>query len=226
MPIFAFASSTYALKEYLLFIDTETSGVPLRWDRPYSDQKNWPSVIQVAWIIYECHGKEIRRVCEYIYDKDITISKASQKIHGLDLAILASRGNRRKDVLRKLAHDINKYNPLIIGHFIELDVQVLSADFFRAQLDNPFIGKNFFCTMLNSEKYAFNPQTKYLRLAQLYAHLFDTTPETLHEAERDAELTATCFFELYNRNELRDEDFQRQQKRFTKNLNIKEKLTV
>ncbi len=214
------------MKEYLLFIDTETSGVPLRWDRPYSDQKNWPSVIQVAWIIYDCHSKEIRRVCEYIYDKDISISKASQKIHGLDIEMLASHGSRRKDVLRKLAHDINKYNPLIIGHFVELDVQVLSADYFRAQLDNPFIGKDFFCTMLSSEKFSYNPQIKYLRLSQLYDHLFDLEPKTLHEAEIDAELTATCFFELCSRNELGKNDFQIQQKRFAENLNILKKLTV
>lgn len=226
MPIFVFATSTYALKEYLLFIDTETSGIPLRWDRPYSDQKNWPSVIQVAWIIYDWQANEIRRVCEYIYEKDISISKASKKVHHIDIALLAERGTHRKGVLRKLAHDINKYNPLIIGHFVELDIQILSADFFRAQLDNPFIGKDFFCTMLNSEKYALNPQTKYLRLAQLYDYLFKLMPKTLHEALADAELTANCFFELRNRNELAREDFQIQQQRFEKELNILEKLTV
>lgn len=226
MSIFAIAPSIYPLKEYLLFIDTETSGVPLRWDRPYSDDKNWPSVIQVAWIIYNRQGKEIRRVNEYIYEKNITISKESEKIHGISLEKLLAQGNKRKDVLRKLTYDISKYDPLIIAHFIELDVHILSADFYRAQLNNPFIGQEFFCTMLSSVKFVRNPRSKYLRLAQLYEYLFDKTPKTIHEAEGDAELTATCYFELYNKKLLCAEDFANQQLQFSRNLNITEKLTV
>lgn len=208
------------MKNYLLFIDTETSGIPLRWNRPYSDDRNWPNVIQVAWIIYATDGTEIKRTNKYIYEDDIDIAPASYDVHGITIEFLRQRGNKRKEVLRKLAHDIQKYTPLIIGHFVELDVQVLSADYYRARLRNPFVDQSFFCTMLDSEKYAFNPSVNYLRLPQLHEHLFDRPLTDPHEAEQDAVATARCFFELWNRHGITELDIQQQQKLFSQKLNF------
>ncbi|WP_437919809.1 3'-5' exonuclease [Sphingobacterium sp. LRF_L2] len=211
------------MKDYLLFIDTETSGIPKRWNRPYSDQHNWPSVIQVAWIIYTLDGHEVKRMSSYIYENDIHISTDSYKVHGIQSTFLKDNGQRRKHILRKLAYDIKKYRPLIIGHFIELDVQVLSADFYRAQLQNPFIEQDFFCTMLDSKKYVINPSIEYLRLPQLFEQLFDERPTELHEAERDAEITAKCFFELVHRQEISRLDVAKQKDQFLKKLNFLDK---
>jgi len=208
------------LKSYLLFIDTETSGIPQRWNRPYSDEKNWPHVIQVAWIVYEVNGTEVKRTSKYIYEDDIEISPASYGVHGITSVFLKQYGNKRKEVLRKLTHDIQKYKPIIIGHFVELDVQVLSADYYRANLKNPFIGQSFFCTMLDSEKYAANPSTTYLRLPQLHEYLFDNSLTEIHEAEQDASATARCFFELCGRREITELDIERQQKMFSQKLNF------
>lgn len=211
------------MKNYLLFIDTETSGIPLRWNRPYSDEKNWPYVIQVAWIIFEEDGTEIKRTSRYIYEEDISISPSSYKIHGITGDFLQQRGDKRKGVLRKLAHDIQKYSPLIIGHFVELDVQVLSADYYRARLKNPFLDRSFFCTMLDSKKHTLNPSVNYLRLAQLHEHLFDEPLTDLHEAEQDACATAKCFFELWNRQEITGLDIEQQQELFSQKLNFSDK---
>jgi len=211
------------LKDYLLFIDTETSGMPVRWDRPLADSANWPYAIQVAWIIYSKDGKEIKRVSKYIYEKDISITTDSLKIHGISEDFIKEKGLKRKEVLRKLAHDVKKYDPLIVGHFLELDLQVLSADYLRAQLKNPFMEQPFFCTMLKSKKYVLNPSVQYLRLPQLHKHLFSKKPEDIHEAENDAELTAKCFFELQAQSELTPEDFEAQQAKFSQKFNFKDK---
>lgn len=211
------------MKTHLLFIDTETSGIPQRWNRPYSDGKNWPHVIQVAWIVCHKDGTEIKRTSKYIYDMDIEISPASFKVHGITNSFLQQHGEKRKAVLRKLAHDIQKYDPLVIGHFIELDVQVLSADYYRAKLKNPFINQVFFCTMLESEKYAVNPSINYLRLSQLHECIFNRTLTDIHEAEQDASATAKCFFELRNREEITDYDIERQQELFSQKLNFLDK---
>ncbi|NGM63958.1 3'-5' exonuclease [Sphingobacterium sp. SGR-19] len=211
------------MKNHLLFIDTETSGIPQRWNRPYSDEKNWPHVIQVAWIIYQVDGTEIKRMSKYIYDDDIKITSSSYNVHGITSEFLKQHGDRRKEVLRKLSHDIQKYNPLIIGHFVELDVQVLSADYYRANLRNPFNSQSFFCTMLDSEKYAANPSITYLRLPQLHEYLFDNLLTEIHEAEQDASATAKCFFELWNRHEITELDMERQQKMFSRKLNFLDK---
>ncbi|GHE42444.1 3'-5' exonuclease [Sphingobacterium griseoflavum] len=211
------------MKDYLLFIDTETSGIPKRWNRPYSDDKNWPAVIQLAWIIYTADGQEIKRSSKYIYEHDIAISATSRQIHGITIDFLKNHGGRRKDILRKFAYDIKKYTPLIIGHFVELDVQVLSADFFRAQLQNPFQNQALFCTMLVSKKYAVNPSSEYLRLVQLHEELFDERPREIHEAEHDAEVTARCFFEMRRRETVTEQDISSQQLRFTRELKLEDK---
>ncbi|TYR33292.1 3'-5' exonuclease [Sphingobacterium phlebotomi] len=211
------------MKNHLLFIDTETSGIPQRWNRPYSDEKNWPHVIQVAWIVYEANGTEVKRTSKYIYEDDIDITSSSYNVHGITSTFLKQHGDKRKEVLRKLAHDIQKYKPLIIGHFVELDVQVLSADYYRANLKNPFISQSFFCTMLDSEKYTANPSITYLRLPQLHEYLFNNSLTEIHEAEQDANATAKCFFELWSRREITGLDIERQQKLFSQKLNFLDK---
>lgn len=34
-----------------LFIDVETNGLPLTYNKPYTDIENWPRIVQIAWII-------------------------------------------------------------------------------------------------------------------------------------------------------------------------------
>ncbi len=37
---------------YLIF-DTETTGLPKRWDAPITDTDNWPRAVQIAWQLHE-----------------------------------------------------------------------------------------------------------------------------------------------------------------------------
>ena len=39
----------------VLFFDTETTGLPQRWNAPVTDVNNWPRLVQLAWIM--CDGK-------------------------------------------------------------------------------------------------------------------------------------------------------------------------
>ena len=40
---------------YIIF-DTETTGLPKRWDAPLSDSENWPRCIQIAWQLHDERG--------------------------------------------------------------------------------------------------------------------------------------------------------------------------
>ncbi|ADY51642.1 Exonuclease RNase T and DNA polymerase III [Pseudopedobacter saltans DSM 12145] len=210
------------MKDYLLFIDTETSGLPKRWDLPYTNNLNWPYALQISWIIYHPDGTEIKRENYFINENDVTISKDSIKIHGITEDFLKSHGKKRKDILRKLAYDIKKFDPLIIGHFVELDIHVLSVDYLRARIKNPFKGRNFFCTMLKSHDFSKNPRIKFLKLSELFEYLFDKHPADLHNAEKDAEHAADCFFELLKRGQITIQDVTKQKEYFLKQLNALE----
>ena len=40
---------------YLIF-DTETTGLPRRWDAPLTDSDNWPRAVQIAWQLHDQWG--------------------------------------------------------------------------------------------------------------------------------------------------------------------------
>jgi DNA polymerase-3 subunit epsilon len=196
------------LKKYLLFIDTETTGIPKRWNLPYSETDNWPSAVQVSWIVYDESGREIKRENFYV-DEDLEISKPSFKVHKISREFLSQNGKARKFVLQKLSEDIQQYHPLITGHFTEFDIHTLSSDFYRAGLQNPFQQSHFYCTMIKSKDYILNPEVYYLRLSQLYDFLFNEKMERSHDAEIDAEMTAKCFFEIRSRGEISENELQK-----------------
>lgn len=196
------------MKKHLLFIDTETAGVPKRWDLPYSETNNWTTAIQISWIICDENSNEIKRENFYVYADDVEISSKSYKIHGITKEFLGKNGQSRTSVLEKLSVDIRYYQPLIIGHYTEFDLHTLSCDYYRADLENPFLYSQFFCTMLKSKDYVRNPEVDCFRLPQLHDFLFDEVMERSHNALIDAEMTAKCFFEIKNRGDISEIEFQ------------------
>jgi DNA polymerase-3 subunit alpha len=52
---------------YLIF-DTETTGLPKRWDAPITDTDNWPRCIQIAWQLHD--DRETHRTPGYLVKPD------------------------------------------------------------------------------------------------------------------------------------------------------------
>lgn len=211
---FSNENTSNSLKNYILFLDTETSGLPKKWDKKYSDIQNWPHALQVAWIIFDADFNEVKRTNKYIYEPFIFISRESEQIHGLTPQFLREHGENKKNVLRKLAHDLKKYQPLIVGHFLAFDLQVIAAECVRSKLNMPFEQLIYFCTLWHSKMYVRNPNMVHMNLSHLHETLFTEIPKDLHNAEKDAEITAKCYFEMVNRNQLSTEDIENQQVRF------------
>ncbi len=199
------------MTDNLLFIDTEASGLPKKWNAPYSKVNNWPFSVQISWLVYDCKGKFIKQENHYINNNDFKISPAAQSIHGITHDFLTKHGQPRHQVMELLALDLEKYKPLLIGHFMELDLHVISADFFRSGVENPALNLGTFCTMLATKFLIINPQNKYLRLGDLYQLLFNKPLLHQHNALVDATATAECFFELTERGEINDDFILKQQ---------------
>jgi DNA polymerase-3 subunit epsilon len=200
------------LRDFLLFLDTEASGLPKKWNQPYSNSDNWPFSVQISWIIFTKERRLVKTENHYIGDRDFEIKDSAIKIHGINREYLDQHGESRNAVMQKLADDLNYYQPLVSGHFMEFDYHVVSADFYRAGIENPLKGLPTFCTMLASSYYVRDPSVKYLRLGELYTTLFDAKLENQHNALVDAQATADCFFELLNRGEITNETIERQEK--------------
>jgi DNA polymerase-3 subunit epsilon len=190
------------VKDYLLFIDTEASGLPKKWNLPYSVPENWPHAVQVSWLIFTKTGEKIKEENHYINNNDFDISPGALSVHGLTKQFLQQTGMPRRELLQLLTRDLQQYEPTVVGHFTELDYRVIGADYFREGLENPMEALSTFCIMKATQHLQQNPDSKFLRLGNLYEILFKRPLLSQHNALVDATATAECFFELVKRKEI------------------------
>lgn len=190
------------MSDYLLFIDIEASGLPKRWDGPYSAEGNWPYAIQVAWVVFDKDGRQIKEEDLYVKDNSIALCDKAIRIHRLTHEFLQLNGQSREEVLTRLQNDLQTYQPLLVGHFLEFDFHVLSADYHRIGKENPMLNYPFLCTMLATTHLVKNPVKKYLRLEELFDVLFNSSLANQHNALADAIATAKCYFTLVERRKI------------------------
>ncbi len=76
---------------YLIF-DTETTGLPKRWDAPLSDSENWPRCIQIAWQIHDAKGEIVEHKDYLIQPDGFTIPFDSEQVHGISTALAEAQG--------------------------------------------------------------------------------------------------------------------------------------
>ncbi|HET8827996.1 MAG TPA: 3'-5' exonuclease [Pelobium sp.] len=204
------------MQDYFLVIDTETSGLPKKWDAPYQTKNNWPHVLQIAWLIYNSKGELVKKENHYLKPADFKITKASTKIHQITLDFLREKGEDRLKIFKDFSNDISAYQPLIIAHFAELDFCMVGAEYHRLQLPNPMAECDLFCTLKASASYVKNPAFKFLKLNVFYKTLFKKRPKNLHNALADAELTAEIFFHLLQKGEVTPSIIENQSKAIKK----------
>jgi DNA polymerase III subunit epsilon len=192
------------LQPYILVIDTEATGLPKNWRKKFTDMANWPRMIQAAWLIYKQDGTVVKQENFYINNNDVDITPASYEIHKLDKPFLKQHGIPRQEVLQRLKDDIETYNPLIVGHFIEFDFLLLSFEYYCNNIQNPLLTLQTFCTMMYSKNIPANDKANGLPLGNLYTLLFNTPLENQHDALVDATATAKCFFYLLQTNAVND----------------------
>lgn len=200
------------MRPYILFIDTETSGLPKKWNAPCTDVNNWPYIVQISWVIYTDKGNLVKRENHYINNNDFKSSPTSVLIHGISDEYRQQWGESRLKVMTFLAEDLYQYEPLLVAHFAELDLNMMGADFYRAGIKNPAENLPSFCTMVASAPYVRNPNAKYLKLDELYFALFKYPLQNQHNALIDAFATAKCFFQLLKQGEINDIRIDQQQK--------------
>ena len=76
---------------YLIF-DTETTGLPKRWDAPITDTDNWPRCIQIAWQLHDEWGKVIESKDYLIKPDGFDIPYDAEKIHGISTILAEEQG--------------------------------------------------------------------------------------------------------------------------------------
>ena len=185
------------IKSHYMFLDTEASGEPVRWDVSSVDGSDWPYLVQISWVIYTLDGNEIKREKLYIDEKDFQSTSSALKIHKITDRFRQQNGFSRQEVLNRLILDLRKYDPLLICHFLKFDLNLLKVELRRAKIEYDLNQIPAFCTMLATKYLAGTAHARPLHLSQLYAVLFYKSLQNYHDALCDTLATAECFFELF-----------------------------
>jgi DNA polymerase-3 subunit alpha len=114
---------------YLIF-DTETTGLPKRWDAPITDTDNWPRAIQIAWQLHDAMGNCIEHQDYLIQPDGFNIPYDAEKIHGISTELAAEEGIALSDVLEKFNIALSK-TKFIVGQNLKFDVNIMGAEFHR-----------------------------------------------------------------------------------------------
>ena len=180
----------------VLVIDTETNGLPQGYVAPEDGPDGWPHPVQVAWAVYDGGGGLLVERSHIVKPDGYEIDESAARVHGISQDVARRDGVPLGAVLRELASDIARYDPLVVAHNWEFDRGVLAASFMRAGHADVLSSRPSVCTMLASTDFCDLPGGKWPRLDELFRKLFDEEPEGAHSAGGDVVSTARCFFAL------------------------------
>lgn len=181
-----------------LFFDTETTGLPRRYNAPVSDLANWPRIIQLAWQVCDAAGETLLVRSHVIRPDGFTIPADATAVHG----ITTERARREGRPVREVLEEFLLATPgaTLVAHNLEFDEKITGAEFLRAGLPNPLPDMPQICTMRQTTEFCrilgSRGGYKWPRLDQLHQHLFRRPIEGAHDAAHDVAACARCFFEL------------------------------
>ena len=195
---------------YLIF-DTETTGLPKRWDAPITDTDNWPRCIQIAWQLHDAMGNCIEHQDFLVQPDGFNIPYDAEKIHGISTELAQEKGVPLSEVLEKFNIALSK-TKFVVGQNVKFDLNIMGAEFVRENVDNPLQELPVLdtCTEHTAELCQL-PGGRYGKfklptLTELHQFLFNKPFAEAHNATADVEATTRCFLELIRREEYTKEE--------------------
>jgi DNA polymerase-3 subunit alpha len=185
---------------YLIF-DTETTGLPKRWDAPITDSANWPRCIQIAWQLHDDMGNLIEHQDYLVKPDGFNIPYDAERIHGISTELAAAEGTALAEVLEKFNVALGKAK-FIVGQNLGFDVNIMGAELHRMSVDSPMASMPVLdtCTEVTAKLLQLpggrGGKFKLPTLTELHEYLFYKPFSEAHNATADVEATTRCFFEL------------------------------
>ena len=185
---------------YLIF-DTETTGLPKRWNAPITDTDNWPRAIQIAWQLHDEMGNCVEHQDYLIQPEGFNIPYDAEKIHGISTELAQEQGVPLAEVLEKFNEALNK-TKFVVGQNVSFDLNIMGCEFYREEVVNqlqelPVLDTCTehtagLCKLPGGRGGKFKLPT----LTELHQFLFNKPFGEAHNATADVEATTRCFFEL------------------------------
>jgi DNA polymerase-3 subunit alpha len=185
---------------YLIF-DTETTGLPKRWDAPLTDFDNWPRCIQIAWQLHDEMGNLIEHQDYLVRPEGFDIPYDAERVHGISTDLAREEGISLEEMLEKFNEALGK-TKFIVGQNLGFDVNIMGAELHRAGMDSQLLELPVLdtCTETTAEMCRIpggrGGKFKLPTLTELHEYLFDEPFGEAHNATADVEATTRCFLEL------------------------------
>ncbi len=181
-----------------LFFDTETTGLPKKWNAPVTDVDNWPRLVQIAWQQYDNDGKRMSAKDYIIKPDGYIIPAEAAKVHGITTERAEKEGVALQGVLEEFAALIAVAD-VLVAHNINFDEKIIGSEFIRGNIESGLFETERICTMKSSTDFCKLPGNygyKWPKLSELHIKLFQKDFEEAHDASVDIEACARCFWEL------------------------------
>ncbi|WP_348824067.1 DNA polymerase III subunit alpha [Flavobacterium aestuarii] len=188
---------------YLIF-DTETTGLPKRWDAPITDSDNWPRCIQIAWQLHDEMGTLIEHQDYLVKPEGFNIPYDAERIHGISTELAQHDGIPLMEVLEKFNVALGKAK-FIVGQNLGFDINIMGAELHRMGVDSPMSSMPVLdtCTEVTASLLKLpggrGGKFKLPTLTELHEYLFSVPFAEAHNATADVEATTRCFLELVRR---------------------------
>ncbi|WP_121667003.1 DNA polymerase III subunit alpha [Mesonia aquimarina] len=185
---------------YLIF-DTETTGLPKRWDAPITDTENWPRAIQIAWQLHDEMGRLVEHEDFLIKPEGFNIPYDAERIHGISTELAQQDGISLEEALERFNAALAK-TKFIVGQNVGFDVNIMGAEFFRGEVENELTNLPVLdtCTEVTAQLCQIpggrGGKFKLPTLTELHEKLFGEPFAEAHNATADVEATTRCFLEL------------------------------
>ncbi len=194
-----------------LIFDTETTGLPKRYDAPLNDFDSWPRVVQLAWQLHDAEGRFIEAQNHLIRPDGFVIPINAAMVHGITTEHALQYGEPLEQVLAAFMQSASQAK-YFVGHNIGFDLSALGCEFLRVKGENPLEKWSFidtctektagFCQLPGGKGGRF----KLPKLMEIHRLLFNADFDAAHNASGDVNATARVFLELLRRGLLDQND--------------------
>jgi DNA polymerase III epsilon subunit-like protein len=188
--------------EYLIFFDTETTGLPNDYNAPATATGNWPRLVQLGWILTDSKYNVITKRNLIIKPEGFVIPSSSSDVHGITTRMAMENGVSLSSALQLFSEDLKKATRCI-GHNVSFDKKVVACELYRKGMPDLLSRKPSTCTMRTTTDLCRIPGRygyKYPKLQELHEHLFGYEFSDAHDAMSDITATLKCYKELKRRN--------------------------
>ncbi|MBT8290385.1 MAG: DNA polymerase III subunit alpha, partial [Muriicola sp.] len=197
---------------YLIF-DTETTGLPKRWNAPVTDVDNWPRCVQLAWQLHDEMGNLLEQHDYLIKPEGYDIPYDAEQIHGISTLLAEKEGIPLTEALELFNAALGKTR-FVVGQNVGFDINITGAEYHRAGVETTLLNLPVLdtCTedtaLLCQIPGGRGGKFKLPTLTELHEHLFQEPFSEAHNAAADVEATSRCFFELIRRKSFTAQELQ------------------